>query len=221
MLKKTFIPFYIIVTLHLIGECLHSDSTRWTKPLLMPGLALGLFLSLSMSDKKIPFIKTTFAALAFSTAGDVLLQLEQSLHLAIYFYLGLGAFLLAQWVYVLTFQRIGPVNISKNWSLIYIFYFILFLFILYPGMALALKIPVTLYGMMLTIMAWNSWRCVDEFPSGFIAVVGAILFVASDSLLAINKFKSPIPYAGIWIMVTYILAQYFIVMGVRSRVEVN
>ncbi|MEP7322090.1 MAG: lysoplasmalogenase [Saprospiraceae bacterium] len=193
--------------------------TSWSKPLLMPSLALGLFFILTDTDKKTPFIKTLFAGLAFSTAGDVLLQLEKSSHLTIYFYLGLGAFLLAQWMYVLTFRRIGPINISMNWSLIYIFYFIQFLAILYPGMPLALKIPVTLYGMMLTVMAWNSWRCVQEFPLGFSAVIGAILFVASDSLLAINKFKTPIPYAGILIMATYIFAQYFIVVGVRSRLE--
>ncbi|MEO5583666.1 MAG: lysoplasmalogenase, partial [Saprospiraceae bacterium] len=99
------------------------------------------------------------------------------------------------------------------------FYLILFLFILYPGMAIGLKIPVTLYGMMLTIMAWNSWRCVQHFPLGILAVIGAVLFVASDSLLAINKFKTPIPYAGILIMTTYIFAQYFIVMGVKSRLD--
>jgi uncharacterized membrane protein YhhN len=45
---------------------------------------------------------------------------------------------------------------------------------------------------------------------------GALLFVMSDSLLAINKFVHPIPEAGFLIMSTYILAQYFIVQGSRK-----
>jgi uncharacterized membrane protein YhhN len=43
---------------------------------------------------------------------------------------------------------------------------------------------------------------------------GAISFMLSDSLLAINKFMQPLPLAGLAIMFTYILAQYLIVEGV-------
>ena len=42
---------------------------------------------------------------------------------------------------------------------------------------------------------------------------GALLFMASDSLLAVNKFMMPIYHAHIWIMLTYISAQFLIVDG--------
>jgi uncharacterized membrane protein YhhN len=42
---------------------------------------------------------------------------------------------------------------------------------------------------------------------------GAILFMISDSLIAINKFLEPLPQSGFWIMTTYIGAQFLIVRG--------
>jgi uncharacterized membrane protein YhhN len=44
-------------------------------------------------------------------------------------------------------------------------------------------------------------------------MTGAILFVASDSLLAFNKFFSAFNYSGLIIMLTYGLAQLFITEG--------
>jgi uncharacterized membrane protein YhhN len=44
-------------------------------------------------------------------------------------------------------------------------------------------------------------------------ISGAICFVISDSLLAINKFYTPFAGAGFFIMLTYCLAQYFILNG--------
>jgi uncharacterized membrane protein YhhN len=52
-------------------------------------------------------------------------------------------------------------------------------------------------------------------PSSYLQVVsGAVLFLVSDSLLAINKFYAPVLYSGFFIMLTYSLAQYFIVSGI-------
>ena len=45
------------------------------------------------------------------------------------------------------------------------------------------------------------------------AVLGAILFIISDSFIAINKFISPIPYESYWIMSSYYMAQFMLVTG--------
>jgi len=44
-------------------------------------------------------------------------------------------------------------------------------------------------------------------------LLGAAAFVLSDTLLAVNKFYQPFEYAGIFIMLTYCAAQYFIIRG--------
>jgi uncharacterized membrane protein YhhN len=54
-------------------------------------------------------------------------------------------------------------------------------------------------------------------PANRYFVAGAVLFVLSDSLLAINKFYQPLAFAGTLIMLTYCAAQYFIVMGFIKR----
>jgi uncharacterized membrane protein YhhN len=50
-------------------------------------------------------------------------------------------------------------------------------------------------------------------PANLFYLVGAVFFVLSDSLLAINKFYQPFAFAGVFIMLTYCAAQYFIVTG--------
>jgi hypothetical protein len=47
---------------------------------------------------------------------------------------------------------------------------------------------------------------------------GALFFMLSDSLLAINKFYRPFPLAGFLIMLSYIVAQYLIVIGTKEEV---
>jgi uncharacterized membrane protein YhhN len=47
--------------------------------------------------------------------------------------------------------------------------------------------------------------------------IGALFFMISDSLLAINKFLTPVPLASLGIMFTYMLAQYLIVEGVLAH----
>jgi len=55
--------------------------------------------------------------------------------------------------------------------------------------------------------------------AGIWMMVGAILFVVSDSLLALNKFYVAINYAGIIVMLTYGLAQLFIVYGAARYIK--
>jgi uncharacterized membrane protein YhhN len=45
------------------------------------------------------------------------------------------------------------------------------------------------------------------------AVLGAVLFIISDSFIAINKFIYPIPYESYWIMSSYYVAQFMLVKG--------
>ncbi|MBK6391757.1 MAG: lysoplasmalogenase [Saprospiraceae bacterium] len=216
MLRRSYLPYFFVALLHLIAEFFSwSDITIYTKPLLMPVLAVGFYFSLTSVSKNLPYIKSLLAALAFSTAGDVLLQFEKTLYQPLYFYFGLGAFLCAQCMYILSFFRLGPRSISKYWFVAYLLYFITFLAVLYPGMPLALQVPVTIYGLVLTLMAWQSWRSFKI--GGYISVVGALFFVLSDSLLAINRFKMAIPQAGTWIMLTYLIAQFLIVRGATYK----
>jgi uncharacterized membrane protein YhhN len=78
-----------------------------------------------------------------------------------------------------------------------------------------MKIPVAVYGFFISTMlifALHSYF-IGNKDAGKWMMGGAILFVISDSSLAINKFYQPFDLANIIIMVTYGLAQLFITMG--------
>jgi uncharacterized membrane protein YhhN len=58
-------------------------------------------------------------------------------------------------------------------------------------------------------------------PANNYILIGAIVFVSSDSILAFNKFYAPITHASFFIMVTYCMAQYLIVKGILKLNEVK
>jgi uncharacterized membrane protein YhhN len=53
-----------------------------------------------------------------------------------------------------------------------------------------------------------------ETPANWYILLGAIVFVSSDSILAFNKFYQPVMRSSFLIMVTYLAAQYLIVSGI-------
>jgi hypothetical protein len=61
--------------------------------------------------------------------------------------------------------------------------------------------------------AWGRAKQLGSAASLWVAL-GSSLFMLSDTLLALDKFVSPLPYAGLWVLATYYLAQGLIVRGV-------
>lgn len=76
-------------------------------------------------------------------------------------------------------------------------------------------IPVFVYMIVILMMAITAFlRQQKVFKKSFILVfIGAILFIISDSILALNKFYMPVRFSSVSIMLTYAVAQFFIVMG--------
>ena len=83
-----------------------------------------------------------------------------------------------------------------------------------------MKVPVLIYGITISVMlsaAFWQYQKLDN-KTALLFILGATLFVASDSILALNRFRNPFESAGVLTMSTYILAQLFIVMGaIRYR----
>jgi uncharacterized membrane protein YhhN len=78
-----------------------------------------------------------------------------------------------------------------------------------------MKLPVRIYGVVLSFMVMLAMHTVlgKNKKAALWMMMGAILFVTSDSLLAFNKFFSSFDHAGLIIMLTYGLAQLFITEG--------
>jgi uncharacterized membrane protein YhhN len=82
-----------------------------------------------------------------------------------------------------------------------------------------MRLPVIIYTIVILTMleaAINRYGKVNRL-SFILVLTGAILFVISDSLIALNKFGFPFMFSGVAVMTTYIAAQYLIVAGILKQ----
>jgi uncharacterized membrane protein YhhN len=150
------------------------------------------------------------AGLLFSLVGDVSLMLPGD-----YFIAGWGAFLLAHLAFIAAF-------VSDNgpyWSLwpllLGLVYGVVILRYLWPHLG-RLRAPAAIYMLVIVLMAWQAAGriALGSGLSGWLAFAGAIFFVASDSILTINRFARPFYSARLIYMSLYYLALWLIVMSV-------
>ena len=212
--------FFTAFGVHLIAILLGYELlTRVTKPMLLPALLLYYWIETKHTGGKISAL--VLAALFFSWLGDVLLMFQTNA--ALYFILGLSSFLLAHFFYILWFGKELKLHPKKpNWvylSLV-LLYASALLYILWPKLG-EMKIPVFAYALVISTMLAFAIHAVPikiQFPfKAILLLIGAKLFVISDSILAFNKFHTSFAAAGFLIMLTYGLAQYFLVKGILNR----
>jgi len=155
--------------------------------------------------------------LAASLAGDVLLMGPATL-----FVPGLVAFLLAHLAYIALFSM--GVGMFPRRGVLVATLLIgagMYAFLWLGGLPAALRIPVAAYVVVIACMAAQAigraavLHATD--PSARWVAVGACFFMLSDSLLATNRFVTPLPLASLWVLGTYYAAQMLIVRNARPR----
>lgn len=173
------------------------------KPLIIPSL---IALYLTAAERKNKFF---LLALFFSFLGDVLLLDKSEM-----FLYGIGSFLITQLLYIFIFSK----GLNKSdWNLriratgpFMIFYMVLIWF-LYPGLGPFL-IPVLVYGFAISVfgaVSLMNYLTRQKSLTRYL-LSGAILFILSDTMIALNKFHTERSFYGVLIMITYIAAQYLI-----------
>jgi len=214
--------YFILGIAELISHFFNLSALHFIcKPLLL----IVLLLYFSVSIKGVQTKTTGFIqiALVFSWVGDVLLMFVEFNKL--YFIGGLLAFLICHILYILAFSKSveGQESYIKKRPLSTLPFIIIGTFLyysLYPNLD-ELKVPVLLYTSVIILMVIFSLNRIENVSMKSFRLVyyGAIIFMISDAVLAINKFLSPIENADIMIMATYILAQFLIVEGIISQAK--
>jgi len=215
-MKKRFwiLLFAVVLTGDIMGIQM-GDTLLQTifKPLIIPVL-IGYFAAqVKMVTKGLA--KWILIALIFSLLGDILLMYQEKK--PVFFLLGLSSFLIAHIFYIIFFNAIWLTQKIKNNSLIVavvLVYYAVFMILLLPYLG-DMKLPVMIYGLVISYMLMMAMNMlfIKNKKAGQWMVTGASLFVLSDSMLAINKFYQPFEAASVLIMLTYGLAQLFIVEG--------
>ena len=215
-INRQLIPFIVISTVHLISHLAHLEIViQCTKPLIT--LSIIYYL-----NKSIPYsiiTKLTTVALALSFVGDLSLIFEGDL----FFLIGLGSFLLVHVLYsFLAFNLVDDERkLKMSWKDIPIVLAGFLIFLLIKDNTGTLQIPVLIYTVIISfmaIMARQRWKRVDRGSFWFM-MVGALFFLISDAILAIDKFMEPLSSSGFLIMLTYIIAQISIAQGIIAFIQ--
>ena len=215
--KNSFAAYIAISALYLVCTLLYlEDATFFIKPLLLIPLMIAAFKSPVFFNKK-----WLFYALTFSWLGDILLLFVFKDNL--FFILGLVSFLIAHIFYVFLFLKElkkagGKFHVKQPGLTLIALYIIAFYALLGPRLG-DMQIPVIVYALIISFMLYVAYLLYPFWskPSSLLLLTGALSFVISDSLLAINKFFAPFPNAGFFIMVTYLFAQWALVWACLGK----
>ncbi len=221
-IKQVLILLYLLLSITFI----YSEYNNWstleylTKPLLM--VVLLIYFRVSVKDPKDSFAPYIMWALVFAMAGDTFLMFANGENGQSYFMLGLGSFLFTHLCYILGFLKVrsGKSFLLRQpiWVIPFLIYIMALTYYLWPDIPAALQVPVAVYSLTIVTMGLVVLNLYQQIPKAafYLLLSGALLFIFSDSIIALSKFKSAqlnIFQPRLLIMLTYLLGQFLIVAG--------
>lgn len=191
-----------------------DEDRRWQIYVFKP-LATLLILALALSQASVrgDYQYLIAAGLLFSTAGDVFLMLPRDRFVA-----GLASFLVAHLCYIGAFSIGVPFGAAP---LLWLPYFAaggVVVALVWPGLKPALRAPVVVYVVVIAAMAGQAserWHGMGG-TAALLAALGAGLFVVSDAVLAIDRFRWKFRAARAVTLATYWSAQLLIALSVSG-----
>ncbi len=186
----------------------------FAKPATMLALLWWIWQTVGLGGSMLWFT----IGVVFCLVGDVFLMLPMDV-----FIFGLLSFLLGHIFYIVGLNNTGPyINFLGVLVIILIgVYFGWF----YPRLVNGLnqkgknilKFPVLVYSLVISLMLYSallSWTRYGWPNMAALSIsLGAILFYASDSILAWDRFVNPLSHASLRVIITYHLGQSGIILG--------
>ncbi len=215
-----FLPIISIVALLSAGLTIRAHYLDPPRPVVLyvfKPLTITLILVVGLlpgSFRTDLYAGAICLGLLFSLAGDIGLMVPGNRVL-----LSLVCFLFAHFSYLFAFLSDSRAD-GFPWAAVPLGLIGLVLFgRLWPGLAAVLKPAVGVYVVVITAMAAMAVQRAAAFPSAgsLAAAVGALLFMASDSLLAVHRFRRPLRRAHVFILGSYYLGQLLIALSVGLR----
>jgi alkenylglycerophosphocholine hydrolase len=169
----------------------------------IPALSLAVLAFIAVSGAR---GKLLFTSLVFCAAADIALELDGGK----YFVVGLGLFLIAHIFFIITFSRDFKFQKSRVPVIVLLAVYSMMMALVMTPSLKEMAIPVYIYMTALTLV--GIFAALRAARNDF-TLYGAISFIVSDSIIAIDKFMMPVPAANYIIMITYDLALFLIVFG--------
>lgn len=176
---------------------------------------LILLIAVQASEPGLAFYKYAITAgLVCSLAGDIFLMLPSD-----QFIPGLASFLIGHLFYIAAFTSGTGFGFSL-WLLgPFVVFGIVMFRVLSPYLG-KMRMPVIAYMAVILVMAWQAWERLGQTGqiAALSASIGAVLFVISDSALALDRFRGPFKSARFVTLSTYYAAQWLIALSVTKVV---
>ncbi len=213
------IIFFIVVIIELFGEFKENSKIIYmSKPLLMPLLILFYIFGVVEAASIVQVDWLIVIALIGGMGGDIFLMLKDEDK---WFLPGMGSFLINQIFYIIFFfLSITDYAALNLWGLLLIIPALLILVFTVPRFISKtedMKIPVIIYMTAILLMHISALlRIADLRLLGlpFILIyIGSLSFIFSDASLAVDKWAGEFKNSRVIIISTYILAQFYIVLG--------
>jgi len=206
------LPFFLSVTAYFSWLVPHGEPSLYVATIkCLPILCLVLYVLVAQkllggAKHKTQHEKQIILGLIFSAIGDVCLVWNNL------FIIGMLAFGIGHVYYTLA---LGFRPLKLHFGLIMSLFGVGMLLALHEGLSGIFLYAVPVYSVLLATMSWRalSFEAADSVMK-FIISLGGLSWAASDSILAYDKFVTPVPYAQILIMSTYYFGQFGITMTV-------
>jgi len=198
--------FILVAISYLIAANFFSYPLDYVHKAL-PALILAVWLSTSRQLPKIIIVAFIFCAI-----GDLLLAVA----FANNFIYGLAAFLIAQLLFAICFWQWRIWGAWKMIPALILLAVALTLALVIVPSSGVLALPVTIYMLIILCMAISALLATK---TNCMLLLGAIMFMISDSLIGINKFVIPIPFEHLAIMTSYYLALFLLAVGILKRTQ--
>lgn len=209
--KKFLIAFIILFGLYYIFFLSHIPQSLI---LIFKVIPMIFIIILAATSKNVGIKKYQLLiviGLVFCMVGDYTLQ---------WFLIGLTSFLIGHIFYILAFFSTNEQQVP-TWAKIVLLVYGASMAVWIAGTVFSsgevvLGIAVIAYISVILTMGWTAVRTGSTF-----ATIGALLFISSDSYLAINKFVMPLPFSHEFIMLTYYSAQLLIALSISQYSEIR
>lgn len=209
--KKFLIAFIILFGLYYVFFLSHIAESLI---LIFKVIPMLLIIILAATSKNLGIKKYQLLiviGLVFCMVGDYTLQ---------WFLIGLTSFLIGHIFYILAFFSTNERQVPA-WAKIVLLVYGASMAVWIAGTVFSsgevvLGIAVIAYVSVILTMGWTAIRTGSTF-----ATIGALLFISSDSYLAINKFVMPLPFSHEIIMLTYYSAQILIALSISQYSEIR
>lgn len=211
----------LILAIHFTAQLLGEEykiMEVFSKAMLLPSLML--YLAVHPNQSGLPGKNMVMLGLFGSFLGDVFL-INKSMFIP-----GMVAFMMTHIFNLLFFTKIYSLKQPRS-SKLYVSAFLLLLFCCFIYLQLKdgtkgnLIYPILAYMILIASSTLMTIHISNHAPVKIIAntfwIPGMLFFLTSDAILALNKFNwalhTPIKNIGLLVMVTYGLAQLFLVKG--------